>query len=122
MTLARGSVVLVAYPDSDLRTFKQRPALIVQNTQVNTGLSQVVVALITSNLRRTGATRVAVGRNNVAGKGMRLLVDSVIVCDVLQTVATHAILSVLGNCSVMNEVDTAFADDPGALMIREQAP
>jgi mRNA interferase MazF len=106
--IARGSVVLVAYPNSDLTTFKIRPALVVQNARTNTGLAQLVVALITSNLSRTGETRVRVGRHSPAGKKMQLLTDSVIVCDVLQTVASRAILRMIGNCPAMGEVDSAL--------------
>ena len=48
----RGDVVLVLYPNSDLRTAKTRPALIVQANNLQTGLSQVIVAMITSRLFR----------------------------------------------------------------------
>jgi len=44
----RGDVVLVLYPNSDLRTAKTRPALIVQADNLQTGLPKVVVAVITS--------------------------------------------------------------------------
>lgn len=53
----RGDVVLVRYPHSDLITYKKRPALVVQDETVETGLRQRLVAPITSNLRRTGETR-----------------------------------------------------------------
>jgi mRNA interferase MazF len=100
--------VLVAYPNSDLKTFKKRPALVVQNSRVKTDLSQIVVALITSNLSRTGTTRVRIDQHSAAGKSMRLLADSVVVCDVLQTVVTRAALKVIGNCPIMDKVDTAL--------------
>lgn len=48
----RGDVVLVLYPNSDLRTAKTRPALIVQADNLQTGLPQVIVAMITSRLFR----------------------------------------------------------------------
>jgi len=108
LSLPRGAVVLVAYPNSDLRTFKKRPALVVQGEHVVTGLAQTVLVLITSNLNRTGPTRVAVLRNSEAGSRMKLLVDSVIVCDALQTVSTDAIVRTIGTCMVMNEVDSAL--------------
>lgn len=46
----RGDVILVLFPNSDLRTAKLRPALVVQADNLHTGLSQVIVAMITSNL------------------------------------------------------------------------
>jgi mRNA interferase MazF len=108
LSIRRGAVVLVAYPNSDLKTFKKRPALVVQSDRAATGLAQLVVALITSNLNRKGETRVAVARGTSAGAAMGLLVDSVIVCDVLQTVATAAILATIGRCPAMGLVDSAL--------------
>jgi mRNA interferase MazF len=58
MSYKRGDMVLVVYPDSTLKTYKQRPALIVQADGLATGLPQHIVAMITSNLVRTGDTRV----------------------------------------------------------------
>jgi mRNA interferase MazF len=97
LSLPRGSVVLVAYPNSDLSTFKKRPALVVQNDSVRTELPQVVLALITSRLSRTRETRVHVTRESHAGIQMGLLVDSVILCDVLQTVSHDAVLRISAN-------------------------
>ncbi|MGH7963858.1 MAG: type II toxin-antitoxin system PemK/MazF family toxin, partial [Candidatus Binatia bacterium] len=56
----RGDVILVRFPNSDLITYKKRPALVIQDEHVDTGLSQRLVVMITSNLARTGATRVVV--------------------------------------------------------------
>jgi len=38
-------VVLALFPNSDLRTAKLRPVLVVQADQLNTGLGQIVVAM-----------------------------------------------------------------------------
>jgi mRNA interferase MazF len=56
----RGEVILVKFPYSDMVRYKKRPALVVQDESVETGLSQRVVVQITSNLDRTGDTRVLV--------------------------------------------------------------
>jgi len=40
MNLRRGDVVLVWFPHSDLKTFKQRPALVVQADGLETGLPE----------------------------------------------------------------------------------
>ena len=42
----RGDVVLVLFPNADLRAAKTRPALIVQADGLTTGLPQVIVAMI----------------------------------------------------------------------------
>jgi mRNA interferase MazF len=48
----RGDVVLVLFPDSNLRTAKPRPALVVQADNLGTGLPQVIVAMVTGNISR----------------------------------------------------------------------
>jgi mRNA interferase MazF len=54
MTFRRGDVVLVSYPDSNQRTAKRRPPLVVQADQLGTTLPQTIVAMITSNMARAG--------------------------------------------------------------------
>jgi mRNA interferase MazF len=51
---SRGDIVLVWFPNSDLQTFKRRPALVVQADQLETGIPQAVLAMVTSNLARRG--------------------------------------------------------------------
>lgn len=48
----RGDIVLMLFPHSDLRTAKTRPALVVQADNLQTGLPQVIVAMITSRILR----------------------------------------------------------------------
>jgi len=104
----RGEVLLVRFPDSNLRTFKLRPALLVQSQVVPTGLDQQIVAMITSNVQRVGPSRVFIGQGTPEGRSMGLLTDSVIVADNLTTVAGFAISSALGKCPVMPKVDSAL--------------
>jgi mRNA interferase MazF len=47
MPYNRGSVVLVLFPDSNLKTAKPRPALVVQSNNIGTGLSQTFPVLNT---------------------------------------------------------------------------
>ena len=82
---------MVKFPYSDLVRYKKRPALVVQDESVETGLSQRVVVQITSNLDRTGATRVLVRKNSAHGRDMGILTDSVIVADHLATVLPREI-------------------------------
>ena len=93
----RGDVVLVLYPNSDLRTAKTRPALIVQADNLQTGLSQVIVAMITSRLFRANhPSRVVVEVSTPIGQRTGLLTDSVVMTDNLATVAEVAIDRVIG--------------------------
>lgn len=108
MTFKRGDIVLVRFPNSDLKTYKKRPALIVQADNLNTGLSQKIIALITSNLNRTGPTRVLVQENSEIGKHMGIISDSVIVADNLATVLEREIDKVIGNCVETAAVDQAL--------------
>jgi mRNA interferase MazF len=49
----QGDVVLVLFPNSDLTTAKIRPAVVVQSDNLQTGLAQIVVAMITSQMSRS---------------------------------------------------------------------
>lgn len=105
----RGDVVLVQFPNSDLVTFKRRPALVVQADDLGTGLSQVVIAMITSNRSRCGhASRVFIPLDSAAAGGSGLLTDSVIMTDNLATVLTKALASRLGKLADMMPVDAAL--------------
>lgn len=106
MTYRRGDVVLVRFPNSDLKTYKKRPALIVQ--AVATDLSQRIVALITSNQSRRGDTRIFVRQNDSIGRSMGLQSDSVIVVDNLATVLEREIDKTIGFCQAMGQVDIAL--------------
>lgn len=108
MSYNRGDVVLLLFPHSDLLTAKRRPALIVQSDDIETGIQQKVVAMMTSNLWRTGPTRVRVEAQSETGKTMGIQVDSVVVCDNLATVLDAQIDEVVGHCPIMPEVETAL--------------
>jgi mRNA interferase MazF len=107
-TCKRGDVVLVLFPNSNLRTAKLRPALVIQAENLNTGLPQHIVAMITSRLFRAGhPSRVAVLRASLAGRQSGLLADSVVMTDNLATVSDTAIDRVIGALP-MADVDVAL--------------
>lgn len=108
MNYKRGDVILVRFPNSDLITFKKRPALIVQGDGLKTGLPQKIIALITSNIARTGPTRFSVSKSDANGKAMGLLADSVVVTDNLATVKDREIDKTIGHCPAMPLVDQAL--------------
>ena len=84
----RGDIVLVLFPNSDLRTTKNRPALVVQANDLETGLSQMIVAMITSRMARSRhSSRVILQLTSSEGKQSGLLSDSVIMTDNLATIA-----------------------------------
>jgi mRNA interferase MazF len=98
----------VLFPNSDLRTAKPRPALVVQADHLDTGLPQLIVAMITSKMFRAGhPSRVAVLLSTPEGQQSGLLADSVVMTDNLATVADMALDRVIGSLP-MEQVATAL--------------
>lgn len=109
MLIKRGDVVRVLFPNSDLVTSKRRPALVVQRDNLNSGISQVLVAMITSNMTRSNhPSRVTVMLDTEIGRKSGLRLDSVIMTDNIVTVRNNEIDSVLGSFSSMEAVDAAL--------------
>ena len=97
LTLRRGDIVLVLFPNSNLSSAKTRPALIVQADDLQTGLPQIIVAMITSRMMRAGhPSRVTVLLNSPAGQPSGLLTDSVVMTDNLATITLAAVYRVIG--------------------------
>ena len=106
--MTRGDVVLALFPNSDLITVKTRPALVVQRDNLQSGVSQVVLAMITSQMRRTGhPSRVSILVASPVGRQSGLVTDSVVMTDNLVTVTVDAINRVIGVLPVA-DVDKAL--------------
>lgn len=106
--MTRGDVVLALFPNSDLITAKTRPALVVQRDNLQSGVSQVVLAMITSQMRRAGhPSRVSILVVSPAGRQSGLVTDSVVMTDNLVTVTANAISRVIGSLP-MADVDAAL--------------
>ena len=104
----RGDVVLALFPNSDLRTAKPRPALVVQRDDLGNGLPQVIVAMISSRTFRAGhPSRVSVRHDSPNGSQSGLLTDSVVMTDNLATVMESALGRVIGMLP-MDAVDQAL--------------
>jgi mRNA interferase MazF len=109
MPFSRGDVVLVLFPDSNLRTAKRRPALVVQADNLGTGLQQTIVAMITSNMTRAGQPwRVEVSQSSPEGQRMGLRTDSVIMADNLATVQEIEIDRAIGHLPDMSAMNNAL--------------
>lgn len=110
---SRGDVVLVLFPHSDLKFAKHRPALVVQADVLQTGLPQVIVAMISGRVFRAGhRSRVLVSRESPDGVRSGLLGDSVVMTDNLATIAEAAIDRVIGQLP-MDGVDIALRHSLG---------
>lgn len=104
----RGDILLVIFPDSNLRTAKPRPAYVVQADNLQTGLAQVIVAMITSRMSRANhPSRVTVSLSTAEGRQSGLLTDSVVMTDNLATIADSEIDRVIGSLP-MAKVDAAL--------------
>ena len=109
MPYKRGDVVLVLFPDSNLRTAKRRPALVIQADNLNTGLRQTVVAMITSNvLRAAHPSRVKLLLDSPEGRQANIIMDSVVMTDNLATVDENEIDRRLGYLDDMTDVEAAL--------------
>lgn len=105
----RGDVVLVPFPNSDLRTIKLRPALVIQANDLDTGIAQIVIAMISSNLKRAGhKSRILIKTSTETGKASGLLFDSVLMCDNLATVSLHVLNRTIGNIDDHTEINDAL--------------
>lgn len=104
----RGDVILSRFPESNLRRTKFRPGLIIQADELQTGLPQLVVATITSNMRRAyHPSRVPLFLGTPEGRQSGLVMDSVVMTDNLATVVEATIERVIGSIP-MTKVDAAL--------------
>lgn len=107
-TCKRGDVVLVLFPNSNLRTAKTRPALVVQADNLQTGLTQVIVAMISSQMSRANhPSRTTVLQTSPEGQQSGLLSDSVVMTDNLATIVDSAVYRVIGFLA-MADVEAAL--------------
>jgi mRNA interferase MazF len=98
-----GDIVLVDFPFFHGVGTKVRPALVVQDDRVPS--ANTIIAQITSNLSRTGRTRVLVDPTKEAATG--LLVPSMIVGESLYTIHQSRVIKTIGSLSspLMHQVD-----------------
>lgn len=109
MPYERGDIVLVLYPNSDLVTAKKRPALVVQRDDLNSGLPQVIIAMLSSRtFRASHPNRVLIERGDPAFEQMGLLSDTVLMTDNLATVREAEVDRRIGRWPKMGEADDAL--------------
>ncbi len=108
MKVQRGAIVLVDFPYSDQTGRKVRPALVVQADVWNQRLDDTILALITSQRRRVGAsTQFEIDITTAEGQQAGLRLNSVVQCENLITYDQALILRVLGflSASMMQQID-----------------
>lgn len=109
MPYNRGDVVLVLFPNTNMSTAKRRPALVIQADNLSSGLPQTILAMITSNMFRSGhQSRITVLQNSPEGRTAGILSDSIIMADNLVTVLDKEIDRTIGVIKDMTLVDEAL--------------
>ena len=97
----QGDVLLVLFPNSDLITAKTRPAVVVKADNLQTGLNQIIVAMVTSQMSRSQhPSRLTILLGTSEGKQSGLISDSIIMTDNLATVLSSAIFRTIGSVSI----------------------
>jgi mRNA interferase MazF len=113
----RRDVILALFPDSNLKTAKKRPVLIVQADDLQTNLPQIIVAMVTSNLsRKEHPIRVLIELSTPNGKASGLVADSVIATDNLATLHEKFIDKKLGNLPNIVDIEQALANTFGLIL------
>ena len=96
-TYKQGDIILVWFPDSNLMTAKKRPAVVLKSNNLQTGLGQLIIGMITSNLIRKGhKSRIFVDIHTEIGQQTGLLSDSIIMTDNIATVRLSEIYRRIG--------------------------
>ena len=108
MKTQRGDIALVLFPNSDLRTAKRRPVLVLQRDNLQSGLAQTIVAMISTNLARRGHPSRLFVEASLEGRSAGLRLDSVVMTDNVATVLDSEIDSVVGRWPDMTAVDMAI--------------
>ena len=104
----RGDIVLVRFPMPDLKKYKPRPALIIQNDTNNEKLANTILLQITSNLSNKDlSTQYYIDIDSDEGKASGLLTNSVVKAEVIFTLPQKSIYKKIGSLSdnAMKEID-----------------
>ena len=109
ITYRQGDIILVWFPDSNLLTMKKRPTIVLQADDLHTGLDQLIIGMITSNLVRKGhKSRIFINPNTETGKHSGLLSKSVIMTDNIATLRTTEIYKKIGEFTDLDKLKDAL--------------
>lgn len=108
-TYKQGDIILVWFPHSDLLTMKKRPAIVLQADNLQTGIDQLIIGMITSNLMRKGhKSRIFIDPNTEKGKHTGLLSSSVIMTDNIATLRIPEIYKKIGKYKDLDKLKDAL--------------
>ena len=116
MTVQRGDVVIVDYPNTSGVGRKRRPAIVIQNDTNNQRMTNTIVVGITSNTSRVHEpTQLLIRVASPEGRQSGLVADSAITCENILTVEQGLISRKIGTLSplVMRQVDDCVKQSLG---------
>jgi mRNA interferase MazF len=109
MSCKQGDLVSVWFPDSNLLTVKKRPGIVLQKDNLNTGLDQLIIGMVTTNLaRRRHGCRIFVDITTPLGQATGLISNTVIMSDNMATVLSSEIHRKLGTYTDLDALKTAI--------------
>ena len=112
MSVARGDVVILDFPQAPRRPPKRRPAVVVQSDHNNGRLTNSIFAMVTSNIRlaATEPAQVLIDVTTPDGERTGLSTTSAVKCENLHTLPEAAVLRTIGQLSpmLMRQVDDAL--------------
>ncbi len=100
MTVARGDVVLIDFPQEVGKPPKRRPAVVIQSDRNNSRLTDSIFAMITSNVSRAHEdTQDLVDVSTEEGRATGLQRNSVIKSEIIQTLPIRLVSRRIGRLS-----------------------
>jgi len=119
MSVARGDIVLLDFPQGPGRPPKRRPALVVQSDRNNGRLTNSVFAMVTTNIRlaTAEASQVLIDVLTPAGRQSGLLRTSAVKCENIYTLPQSLAVRTIGALpdDLMTQVDSALKASLGLL-------
>lgn len=101
MTVRRGIIVTLDFPQGPGQPPKRRPAVVIQNDRNNARLTNAIFAMVSSNIRlaTTEPSQVLVDPATPEGQSSGLLRTSVIKCENLYTLPLSSVARTIGQLS-----------------------
>jgi len=117
MTVARGDVVLINFPQGSGQPPKRRPAVVVQSNHNNTRLSNSIFTMLTSNtsLASNEATQFLIDLNTPQGLQSGLAHSSAVKCENIHTLPQASVIRTIGSLppDTMKQVDDCLKESLG---------
>ena len=112
MTVARGDVVILNFPQAPGSPPKRRPAVVIQSDHNNTRLTSSIFVMVTSNIQlaTVEATQVFVDPSTPEGNQSGLARPSAVKCENIHTLPTANVYRTIGKLdpALMQQVEAAL--------------